>query len=102
MRPARCSRPGRTCLLVSAETGEGVDALLAAIEDRLAAARTTLELTIDAADGAGVSWLHRNTEVLGKTLLDGRYHMTVRLDDTRRDAAIKRFGAAVVDPPSRH
>lgn len=95
-------RPGRTCLLVSAETGEGVDALLTAIEDRLAAARTTLELTVDAADGAGVSWLHRNAEVLEKTLEDGRYHMTVRLDDTRRDAAIKRFGAAVIDAPSRH
>lgn len=95
-------RPGRTCLLVSAETGEGVDALLTAIEDRLAAARTTLELTVDAADGAGVSWLHRNAEVLEKTLEDGRYRMTVRLDDTRRDAAIKRFGAAVIDAPSRH
>ncbi|UTD29197.1 GTPase HflX [Bradyrhizobium sp. WD16] len=95
-------RPGRTCLLVSAETGEGVDALLTAIEDRLAAARTTLELTVDAADGAGVSWLHRNAEILEKTLEDGRYHMTVRLDDTRRDAAIKRFGAAVIDAPSRH
>src|SRR5689334_14914164 len=60
--------PERPCLLVSAETGEGVDALLQAIEDRLAAARITLDLTIDAADGAGVSWLHRNAEVLHKEL----------------------------------
>src|SRR6201999_4451479 len=56
----------RPCLLVSAETGEGVDALLAAIEERLAAKRTTLNLSIDAADGAGISWLHRNAEVLAK------------------------------------
>ncbi|MGO4715397.1 GTPase HflX [Bradyrhizobium sp. 2TAF24] len=89
-RPA--SRP---CLMVSAVTGEGIDTLLGAIEDRLAATRTTLELSIDAADGAGVSWLHRNAEVLDKQLHDGRYDMTVRVDETRRDTVIRRFGAAV-------
>ena len=36
--------PERPCFLVSAETGEGVDELLAAIEDRLAASRMTLDL----------------------------------------------------------
>ncbi|MBN9598894.1 MAG: GTPase HflX [Afipia sp.] len=80
-------------LLVSAETGEGVDALLAAIEDRLAATRITLDLSVDAGDGAGISWLHRNSEVLDKQLEDGRYRMTVRLDETKRDIAIERFGA---------
>src|SRR5215475_11019334 len=58
--------PERPCYLVSAHTGEGIDALLAAIEDRLAVTRTTLDLSIDAADGAGISWLHRNAEVLNK------------------------------------
>ncbi len=85
----------RPCLLVSAETGEGVDALLAAIEERLAATRITLDLSIDAADGAGISWLHRNSEVLDKTLEDGKYAMTVRVDETRRDIVISRFGATV-------
>ena len=72
--------PERPCYLVSAHTGEGVDALLSAIEDRLAAKRTTLDLSIDAADGAGISWLHRNAEVLTKELHDGRFAMTVRVD----------------------
>jgi len=45
------------------ENGEGLDQLLAAIENRLAAKRTTLDLSIDASDGAGISWLHRNAEV---------------------------------------
>ncbi|WP_315832658.1 GTPase HflX [Bradyrhizobium prioriisuperbiae] len=88
----------RPCLLVSAETGEGVDALLSAIEERLAATRITLDLSIDASDGAGVSWLHRNAEVLDKRLEDGTYAMTVRVDETRRDTVIHRFGAAVRDP----
>jgi len=75
--------PERPCFLVSAETGEGIDALLAAIEDRLAATRMTLDLSIDATDGAGISWLHRNSEVLNKELHDGRFDMTVRVDETK-------------------
>src|SRR5215468_7413471 len=80
-------------LLVSAESGEGIDTLLAAIEDRLAAKRTTLNLSIDAADGAGISWLHRNSEVLAKELHDGRFDMTVRVDETKRDIVVSRFDA---------
>jgi GTP-binding protein HflX len=85
--------PERPCYLVSAHTGEGIDALLAAIEDRLAAKRTTLDLSIDAADGAGISWLHRNAEVLNKELHDGRFAMTVRVDETKRDIVVNRFAA---------
>lgn len=85
--------PERPCFLVSATSGEGIDALLAAIEDRLAASRTTLDLSIDAADGAGISWLHRNAEVLNKELHDGRFAMTVRVDETKRDIVVNRFAA---------
>jgi GTP-binding protein HflX len=81
------------CLLVSAETGEGLDTLLAAVEDRLGATRTTLGLSVDASDGAAVSWLHRNCEVLAKELRDGRYHMTVRVDETKRDILVNRYAA---------
>jgi GTPase len=81
------------CFLVSAATGEGIDQLLAVIEDRLAAACTTLDLSIDATDGAGISWLHRNAEVLNKKLRDGRFDMTVRVDETRRDIVVARFDA---------
>ncbi len=51
-RPAE-ERP----VLVSAITGEGIDTLDAAIEARLAAGRVLIELDLDPADGAGVSWL---------------------------------------------
>ncbi|MBI5260212.1 MAG: GTPase HflX [Bradyrhizobium sp.] len=85
-------------LLVSAETGEGVDALLAAIEQRLAAKRTTLDLSVDASDGAGISWLHRNSEVLAKELHDGRFDMTVRVDETKRDIVVSRFDAVPHGP----
>lgn len=88
----------RPCFPVSAETGEGVEALLVAIEKRLAVTRVTLELSIDASDGAGISWLHRNAEVLDKQMLDGRFAMTVRVDETKRDITIAKFGAV----PSTH
>jgi GTP-binding protein HflX len=82
---------GREFYLVSAETGEGLDGLLAAIEDRLAAAKVTLQLTVDAADGAGMSWLHRHTEVLDKHLDEGRYTVTVRVDDDRSEGVMRKF-----------
>jgi GTP-binding protein HflX len=90
--------PERPCFLVSAVTGEGIDTLLAAIEDRLAATKVTLQLSVDAADGAGISWLHRNTEVLDKHIEDGRVTMTVRVDDTKRDITLRKFTAA--EPPA--
>jgi len=85
--------PDHPCFLVSAVTGEGIDGLLAAIETRLAATRTTLDLSIDASDGAGISWLHRNAEVLNKQLHDGRFDMTVRVDETKRSIVVSRFDA---------
>jgi GTPase len=85
--------PERPCLLVSAASGEGIDGLLTVIEERLAATRTTLDLSIDASDGAGISWLHRNAEVLNKVLHEGRFDMTVRVDETKRDIVVNRFDA---------
>ena len=87
--------PEKPCFLVSAETGEGVDELLAAIETRLAATRITLDLTVDASDGAGISWLHRNAEVLVKELHEGQFDMVVRVDETKRDIVIAKFGAVL-------
>ena len=81
--------------LVSAATGEGLDALAAAIEARLAAGRVLIELSLDAADGAGVSWLYRHTEVIRRALDEksGRIAMTVRADPSRAGAVRERFGA---------
>jgi GTP-binding protein HflX len=92
----------KPCFLVSAESGEGIDDLLAAIETRLAASRITLDLSVDAADGAGVSWLHRNAEVLVKELRDGHFDMIVRVDETKRDVVMAKFGAILhpVDEPT--
>ena len=80
-------------VLVSAVTGEGLDALGAAIEAKLAAGRVLIELILDAADGAGVSWLHRHTEVIHKAVDQetGRVAMTVRADPERAGAVKEMF-----------
>jgi GTP-binding protein HflX len=82
-------------VLVSAATGEGADTLAKAIEMRLAARRVVLDLVLDPADGAGVSWLHRNTEVMEKSLDgDGRLAMTVRVDPAKAAVVRGKFAAA--------
>jgi GTPase len=79
-------------ILVSALTGEGIDSLVTAIETRLAQGRTTLDLLLDPADGAGVSWLHRNTEVMAKSMRpDGQYAITVRVDPAKADIVRRKY-----------
>src|SRR6202795_4111026 len=88
--------PEQKPALVSAVTGEGIGALAADIEARLGAGRVLIELQIDPADGAGVSWLHRHTEVLHKAMDEnsGRLAMTVRAAADRADAVRAKFARA--------
>jgi GTP-binding protein HflX len=89
----------RRAVLVSALSGEGVPALAAEIEARLAARRATLDLILDVADGAGLSWLHRHTEVMAKALRDdGRLAVTVRADPANAEKARARFDRRTAPP----
>ena len=84
-------------VLVSARSGEGLDRLAAEIERRLAADRITLEFLLDASDGAGLSWLHRHTEVMSKALReDGALAITVRADPANAQKARAKFARASV------
>jgi GTP-binding protein HflX len=79
-------------VLVSALTGDGLDRLLDMVETRLATKRIVLDLVLDPADGAGVSWLHRHAEVMDKHLRDdGRLAMTVRADATNAERIRGKF-----------
>ncbi|HEY6254883.1 MAG TPA: GTPase HflX [Xanthobacteraceae bacterium] len=83
---------GRRPVLISAMSGQGLDALAAEIETRIAATRVVLKLDLDAADGAAISWLHRNAEVLAKDFgADGRLAVTVRVDPANAGAVRNRF-----------
>ncbi|HZC57530.1 MAG TPA: GTPase HflX [Xanthobacteraceae bacterium] len=85
-----------TPVLTSALTGEGLDAVLATIETRLGAGRVLIELDLDPSDGAGVSWLHRHTEVIHKAFdKNGRVAMTVRADPDKAKAVRTKFARAL-------
>jgi GTPase len=93
-RPAE-QRP----VLLSAVTGQGVDTLAVTIEERLSAGRVLLELELDPSDGAGVSWLHRHTEVIHKAAdAEGRIAMTVRADPDKANAVRARFARPRHEP----
>jgi len=82
----------RRPVAVSALSGEGIDDLLVAIETRLGTRRVLLGVSLDPADGAGVSWLHRHTEVIDKALNDdGRLAMTVRVAPAKAESVRARF-----------
>jgi GTP-binding protein HflX len=87
-------------VLISALTGEGLDRLADAIEERLGSQRVILDLVLDPAEGAGVGWLHRNTEVLAKsTRSDGRLAFSVRVDPAKAGLVRKKFGEPVQNEP---
>jgi GTPase len=82
----------RRPVLVSALSGEGLDRLLVEIETRLAARRVMLDLVLAASDGAGLSWLHRHTEVLAKQPRDdGCLLVTVRADPANAEKVRAKF-----------
>jgi GTP-binding protein HflX len=88
---------GRRPVLISALSGEGLDEVTLEIEARIAATRVVLDLDLDCSDGAGISWLHRNAEVLSKSFsADGRLAVTVRVDAANAGAVRAKFGA--LDP----
>jgi GTP-binding protein HflX len=82
---------------VSAVTGEGIDQLTARISERLSRKRLKIQLRLDPADGAGISWLHRNTEVLDRhTESDGQVAMTVRADPAKAEQVRAKFAGALL------
>ena len=91
----------RRPMLVSALTGEGLDALLGEIGERLGKGRSQIGLVLDPADGQGLHWLYEHAEILGrKDGDDGRIHLRVRVAPERVDQVLRRFtGAGVVAVP---
>jgi GTPase len=64
---------------LSALTGEGADALLRSVADKLTAGHRRYTIALDLADGAGAAWLHQHGEVLDHWLEEARALYEVRL-----------------------
>ena len=92
---AKRRAPGREPYIVSALTGEGMDALVSGLETRLAKGHTTLSLSVSAADGAGLAWLYEQCEVLErKTTRAGNAKLVVRVAPERVERVLARFPGA--------
>lgn len=65
---------------VSALTGEGVDALMDLVREKLAAHRATVRLKVRLSDGKAIAWLHDRGEILDRRDDDRFAHLRVRLD----------------------
>jgi GTP-binding protein HflX len=70
-------RPG--AVAVSAITGEGLPALLAAIDARIAAEMELADYDLPPEDGARLAWLYQHGEVIERHDADAAIHVTVRL-----------------------
>ncbi|MBS0644640.1 MAG: GTPase HflX [Acetobacteraceae bacterium] len=70
-------RPG--AVAVSAITGEGLDVLRAAIDERIARGMETADYDIPPEDGARLAWLYRHGEVVERHDADDGVHLRVRL-----------------------
>ena len=65
---------------ISALSGEGVDAMLADVAERLTRGHLLYHVALPASDGAGAAWLHAHGEVLGQEDAgDGEVGYDVRL-----------------------
>ncbi len=70
---------GQATIPISALSGEGLDTLRAAIDERLASAKEVASFQLVASDGAKLAWLYRHGEVLTREDEDEAIRVTVRL-----------------------
>ena len=84
--------------VVSAVTGEGLDALSTLIDARLGSADILVDVVVPAAAGKLLHWLYENAEILTReTADDGSTRVTIRVSPEKRnqlDAQLKRAGVA--------
>lgn len=78
--------------VVSALSGEGLDELLAAIDEKLAGQRRLCAFTLGHEEGAALNWLYRHGEVLTREDLEESILLTVALTGEQRDRFSGRFG----------
>ena len=85
---------------LSARTGEGLDALVRLIDERLSAARRVVEVRVPYADGATLAWLYRHGEVMERTECDGAACLRVGLTSADADRLRRRDGVSVGTTPA--
>ncbi|HSH63896.1 MAG TPA: GTPase HflX [Methyloceanibacter sp.] len=95
LRRARAEAKRADAVLVSAVSGFGLDALLAAIERRLNRRRQTLEIALKPEEGSLSNWIYENCEVVArKDLGEGVTALRIRIAPEKRDRLARLAGPA--------
>ena len=71
-------------IAVSALTGDGLEQLREALDERLAAGMETAEYRLSPSDGAGIAWLYEHGEVLSREDAEEAVRLKVRLSPADR------------------
>ncbi|MDP6429189.1 MAG: GTPase HflX [Rhodospirillales bacterium] len=80
----RARRANQRIVLISAKTGAGIEMLLGAVDNLLAAGRVEVRLNIPWSDGAELAWLYDHGEVLERK--DGAEFVALRVRLSETDA----------------
>ena len=101
-RSAQLAQAGfaeRVPVAISALSGEGMDALLAAIDVRLGAADGLLDVVVPASDGRTLAWLYEETDVISRGAnADGDSLLQLRIPSEKLErlvAQLRKAGVAV-------
>ena len=82
-------------IVVSAATGEGLDALRGEIERRLNLRRETIEIAVKPEEGSLSNWIYENCEVVGrKELGEGIIALRIRVAPEKRERLARLAGPA--------
>ena len=100
---AKLKRGRGRAFAVSAITGEGLDALLAGVEERLSSGNARYSVSVPPTDGQGLAWLYEHCEVLERSSNnDGATIVLVRVSPERMERLERRFiGAEQVKAQGR-
>jgi GTP-binding protein HflX len=79
-------------IAVSALTGDGLETLRAALDERMARGMETMEVRLPPSDGASLAWLYEHGEVLERADAEDGITLTVRLSPADRARYAQRTG----------
>lgn len=89
------ARQSSSAVAVSAVTGEGVDELLARIDELLTQDHMEVSVNVEISDGANLAWLYRSGTVLERHDDEQAAHLRVRLDTANYERLAHRAGIVI-------
>jgi GTP-binding protein HflX len=95
LRRAKNEARRASAVLVSAATGDGLDALRGEIERRLNLRRETIEIAVKPEEGSLSNWIYENCEVVGrKEVGEGVTALRIRVAPEKRERLARLAGPA--------